>query len=435
MNTTRKVSIGQQMHDLAARLFPMHRAITGRGVRETFAEIAKLISLNVHEIPTGTPVLDWQVPKEWYLHDAYIADANTGERLIDVADSTLHIVNYSSPVNTEMSWQDLEPYLWTVPQFEDRIPYRTGYFRDLWGFCLSERQKRSIADPDRTYRVVIDSEFKHGSLSYAECVIPGESERTVLLYAHCCHPSLANDNLSGLVVATYLALALQKRDLKLKHTYRLVMAPATIGAITWLSQNESLATQIDYGLILTLLGDSGNLTYKRSRRTISPIDRIAESVVKENGGTVREFTPNGYDERQFCSPGFDLPVGCLMRTPPGEFDEYHTSADNLEFVQPQFLEHSLATVLRLVDQIEENVIPISLRPKGEPRLGEYGLYKAFGEAGHTADLQTAVMWILNQADGTTDLETISARSGMNTETLHDAMKILCDHGLVTPSTG
>lgn len=429
-----QVSIGQQMHDLAARLYPMHRAITGKGVRDTFAEIAKLTSLDLHEIPTGTPVLDWQVPHEWCLHDAYIADAKTGERLIDVADSTLHIVNYSCAVNTKMSWQELEPYLWTIPEFENRIPYRTGYFRDIWGFCLSEKQKRSIADLDRTYQVVIESEIKPGALSYAECVIPGDSDRTVLLYAHCCHPSLANDNLSGLVIATYLARALKKRKPKLKHTYRIVMAPATIGAIAWLSQNESLATQIDYGLILTLLGDSGNLTYKRSRRTTSPIDRIAETVVNECGGTIREFTPSGYDERQFCSPGFDLPVGCLMRTPPGEFDEYHTSADNLEFVQPQYLEHSLATVLRMVEQIEANVIPVSLRPKGEPRLGEYGLYKAFGEAGHTAEIQTAVMWILNQADGTTDLQTIAVRSGIKTEILHKAMKMLCDHGLMRQST-
>ena len=420
------------MHDLAERLFSMHRAITGAGVRDTFAEIAKQIPLTVHEIPSGTAVLDWQVPDEWNLNGAYIADADTGQRLIDVADSTLHIVNYSRAVNMEMSWPELQPHLWTVPEFEDRIPYRTGYFRDTWGFCLSEKQKNSLADPARTYRVVIDSEICPGSLSYAECNIAGQSERTVLLYAHCCHPSLANDNLSGLVVATHLAMALQNRDLK--HNYRVVMAPATIGAITWLAQNRASVEKIDYGLVLTLLGDRGKLTYKRSRRTNSPIDRIAENVVLASGGTIREYSPNGYDERQFCSPGFDLPVGCLMRTPPGEFDEYHTSADNLDFIQPKYLNDSLTTLLRIVDQIEENLIPVSLRPYGEPRLGEYGLYKAFGEVGHTADLQTAVMWLLNQADGRTDLETISTRSGMLTPILENAFNLLYNHGLVTKST-
>lgn len=425
-------SIGQQMHDLAARLYPMHRAITGQGVRDTFEEIAKHIPLNVHEVPTGTPVLDWHVPHEWNLHDAFIADANTGTRLIDVADSTLHIVNYSRAVNQQMSWQELLPHLWTVPEFEDRIPYRTGYFRDTWGFCLSEIQKKSLADPSRSYHVVIDSQSSDGALSYAECQIQGQSERVVLLYTHCCHPSLANDNLSGIVVATFLAQALQSRSLK--HTYRIVMAPATIGAITWLAQNESSLATIDYGLVLSLLGDAGNLTYKRSRRGSSPIDRIAERIVHDTGGSVRNFSPNGYDERQFCSPGFDLPMGCLMRTPPGEFNEYHTSADNLEFVKPKYLQHSLSSLLQIIDEIEDNIIPVNLRPQGEPRLGEYGLYKAFGEDGHTAELQSAVMWLLNQADGITDLDSIATRSGLSVARIRQALGVLCQHGLMAEST-
>lgn len=432
MITNSHEGTGQQMHDLAARLYPMHRAITGSGVRETFAELSKHIPLTVHEVPTGTAVLDWTVPQEWSLRDAYIADASTGKRLIDVAAHTLHIVNYSSPIDTKMSWQELQQHLWTEPGFKDRIPYRTGYFRDTWGFCLSEHQKESIADPTRRYHVVIDSAFKDGSLSYAECNIQGTSDRTVLMYAHCCHPSLANDNLSGLVVATQLAKTLQSQ--LLKHTYRVVMAPATIGAITWLSQNEATAKKIDYGLVLTLLGDSGSLTYKQSRRSTSPIDRIAGNVVLGQSGRVRDFTPTGYDERQFCSPGYNLPVGCLMRTPHGEFNQYHTSADNLEFIKPQYLEDSLSALVKIVNEIESNVIPISSRPKGEPRLGDHGLYRAYGEAGHTADLQAAVMWILNQADGTTDLDTIANRSGIKMQIICEAFTLLCEHGLVTKST-
>jgi aminopeptidase-like protein len=432
MSDKPKNCVGQRMHELAARLYPMHRAITGRGVRQTFAELAKHIPLQITEVPTGTPVLDWHVPQEWTLHDAYIADAGTGQRLIDVADSTLHIVNHSRSVNAEMSWDELQPHLSTVPEFEDRLPYRTGFFQKTWGFCLSEKQKNSIADPNRLYKVVIDSDTVDGSLCYAECVLPGKSERTVILYAHCCHPSLANDNLSGLVVATQLAQELQTRHLK--HTYRIVFAPATIGAITWLAQNERMMSQIDYGLVLTLLGDRGNLTYKRSRRATSAIDRIAENVVSDAGGSIRNFTPDGYDERQFCSPGFDLPVGCLMRTPPGEFNEYHTSADNLDFIQPQYLRQSLSALLRIVDQIEDNVIPVSLRPKGEPRLGQHGLYKAFGEKGNDSELQAALMWVLNQADGSTDIDTIANRSGLQLQLLRDAIRILSEHELVALST-
>jgi len=432
MNDGRLTSVGDQMHDLATRLYPMHRAITGRGVRATFEEIAKHIPLTVQEVPTGTPVLDWHVPHEWTLREAFIADASTGERLIDVADSTLHIVNYSHAVNQTMSWQELLPHLWTVPEFEDRIPYRTGYFRETWGFCLSELQKEAIADPNRTYHVVIDSETSKGSLTYAECEIKGASERVVLLYTHCCHPSLANDNLSGMVVATFLARTLLGRSLK--HTYRIVMAPATIGAITWLAKNTNSLEKIDYGLVLSLLGDAGNLTYKKSRRERAPIDRIVAAIVQDTGGSVRAFSPTGYDERQFCSPAFDLPVGCLMRTPPGEFNQYHTSADNLEFVRPQYLQHSLSTLVRIIDEIEENIIPINLRAEGEPRLGEYGLYKAFGEEGHTAELQSAVMWLLNQADGTTDLDSIAARSGVSLAMIREALRVLCEHGLMVQST-
>jgi len=431
MNTSDN-RIGARMHELAARLFPMHRSITGQGVRDTFQELSKEIPLTVFEIPTGTPVLDWQVPLEWNINDAFIADAATGERLIDIADNTLHVINYSQPVDEKMSWQELIPRLWTIPEFEDRIPYRTGYFRDTWGFCLSERQKQSIANDERTYHVVIDSNTRDGSLSYAECEIQGKSPRTVLLYTHCCHPSLANDNLSGMVVATEIARVLQKRNLK--HTYRIVFAPATIGAVTWLAQNEQTLANIDYGLVLSLLGDAGNLTYKRSRRSDSPIDRIAENVVSSHGGTTRNFTPTGYDERQFCSPAFNLPVGCFMRTPPGEFNEYHTSADNLDFIQPQHLQNSYTALLEIINQIETNIIPLNLRPKGEPRLGDYGLYKAYGESGHAEEFQSAVMWILNQADGKTDLPSIAIRSGLSIETLKHGMSVLCEHGLLTEST-
>ncbi|MDE0863501.1 MAG: DUF4910 domain-containing protein [Rubripirellula sp.] len=424
--------LGRQMHELAARLYPIHRAITGEGVRQTFAELSKLVPLQVREVPTGTDVLDWQVPEEWSVQDAYIADAATGERIIDISDSNLHVVNCSVPVDAQMSWEELEPYLWTVPGFPERIPYRTGYFRDVWGFCLSEHQKDRLAAREAGYRVVIDSKFFAGSLSYGEVIIPGASDRTVMIYTHCCHPSLANDNLSGIVVATYLAMALQKQ--RLRHSYHIVMAPATIGAISWLSCNEELCSRIDYGLVLALVGDAGPFTYKRSRRETSAIDRIAGALVSSAGGSVRSFSPLGYDERQFCSPGFNLPMGCLMRTPPGEFDQYHTSADNLDYIHADSLEESLNLLRKIVERVESNVVPISLRQKGEPRLGEYGLYRAYGEAEHDAEFHLAVMWVLNQADGGSDLHSIADRAGLSFELICKATDLLRKHGLVGCTT-
>ena len=430
MKPASATEVGSELHDFACRLYPLHRAITGDGVRETFAEIAKLAPLEIHEVPTGTKVLDWEVPQEWSIRDAYIANAESGERLIDYAQSNLHIVNYSQPVAETLSWEQLEPKLFAVPGHPDWIPYRTTYFRDDWGFCVSENQKRRLRESgvDR-FRVVIDSSLFDGSLSYAESTISGQSDQMVLFYAHCCHPSLANDNLSGIAVATFLARMLSQRELRF--SYRIVFAPATIGAITWLSRNEATCEKIVHGLVLTLLGDPGPFTYKRSQRETADIDRILSHLLSPNlGSSVRPFTPIGYDERQFCSPGFDLPVGCLMRTPHGEFDQYHTSADDLDFVSADSLAESLNLCCSVVDVIEGNARPESLRPKGEPQLGRYGVYRAYGEHDDRGNLQQAVMWVLNQADGKRDLLSIADRSGLPFAVIRLAADLLTEHGLV-----
>jgi aminopeptidase-like protein len=421
---------GAELHSFVRRLYPMHRAITGQGVRDTFAEIAKLIPLEVHEVPTGTKVLDWEVPQEWSIRDAYIADAAGGERLIDYAQSNLHIVNYSQPVAETLDWDQLEPKLFTVPDHPDWIPYRTTYFRDDWGFCVSEHQKQRLRESGiDQFRVVIDSSLFDGSLSYAESTIAGQSDQTVLFYAHTCHPSLANDNLSGIAVATFLARTLSQR--KLRFNYRIVFAPATIGAITWLSRNEAACERIVHGLVLTLLGDRGQFTYKRSQRETADIDRIVSHLLSaDERGTVRPFSPIGYDERQFCSPGFDLPLGCLMRTPHGEFDQYHTSADDLELIAADSLEESLNLCCAIVDVIERNTRPQSLRPKAEPQLGRYGIYRAYGERDDRGNLQQAVMWVLNQANGERDLLAIAERSGLPFSVVRLASELLAEHGLI-----
>ncbi len=419
------------MHQFVSELFPLHRSITGDGVRETFEHIQRFADLDVHEVATGTPVLDWEVPQEWRIRDAFIADAISGERLIDLADSNLHVLNYSQPIDQVLDWEELEPHLVTLPDQPDLIPYRTAYFREQWGFCLSENKKLSLRDRrDARLRAVVDCDFFDGSLTYGEVCFPGDSDRTALFYAHTCHPSLANDNLSGIAVATFLAQELARRSRK--WTYRIVFAPATIGAITWLSRNESLCPRIDFGLVLSLLGDDGDFTYKLSQQETSLTDRVTSHVLRtsDRRHSLRPFSPFGYDERQFNSPGFDLPVGCLTRTPPGQFSQYHTSADNLDFVSSKSLAESLAVCESIVDVIENNHVPRNLRPHGEPQLGRHGIYSAYGERDDRGQLQEAAMWVLNQANGERDLLSIATRAELPFSIVSEAADLLREHGLI-----
>ncbi len=432
MASSRDENTGEEMHRWVRRLFPLHRSLTGDGVRQTFSALQEIVPWEIHEVPSGTEVLDWQVPQEWEIADAYIADVETGRRLVDYADSNLHVLNYSQPIDAVLTGQALAGHLFSNPDQPDWIPYRTSYFREQWGFCVSEHQKqRLIAEPQRRFRVVIDSRFFPGSLSYAETVLPGRTQDSVLLYAHTCHPSLANDNLSGIIVATFLAKMLRTRSLR--YEYRIVLAPATIGAITWLSRNQEVCSRIKAGLVLTLLGDPQPFTYKRSQQESALVDRVAEHLLGQpewEGGT-RRFTPTGYDERQFCSPGFDLPLGCLMRSPHAEFPEYHTSADNLDLVQPAPLAESLRMVLAMIDVLEGNRFPRSLYPYGEPQLGRYGIYRAYGEADDRGRLQEAAMWILNQATGGRDLLAIAERASLPFSVIARAAELLAQHQLIT----
>ena len=324
-------SPGRDMHRLVTELYPICRSITGDGVRETLRRIGQHIPLSVHEVASGTPVFDWTVPKEWNIRDAYIKDAS-GKRVVDFKRSSLHVVNYSVPVRRTMSLEELKPHLFTLPEHPDWIPYRTSYYKESWGFCLSHRQLAELAAGE--YEVCVDSSLVDGHLTYGECFLPGETSDEVLFSSHVCHPSLCNDNLSGVSLAFFLAKYLQSRPHR--YSYRFLFAPATIGAIAWLAKNERQTERIKHGLILTCVGDAGRMTYKKSRRGNAEVDRAVAHVLKHGGEhEITEFSPWGYDERQFCSPGFNLPVGCLMRTPNGRFPEYHTSADNLEFVQPR----------------------------------------------------------------------------------------------------
>jgi aminopeptidase-like protein len=400
---------GKALMALIEELFPICRSITGNGVRQTLGILQRYIRLEVNEVPSGTRVLDWTVPAEWNIRNAYIACPD-GTRVVDFAASNLHIVQYSRPIDALMLLAELRPHLHTLPDHPDWTPYRTSYYTDNWGFCLTQRQLSTLADG--LYRVVIDSDLMPGHLTYGELVIPGETDDTVLFSAHICHPSLANDNLSGIAVATMLARYLQA--FRLRYTYRFLFIPGTIGSLTWLARNEDRVRQIAHGLVLSCLGDAGGITYKQSRRGNAPIDRIVAHVLRhdEVPHRITSFVPYGYDERQYCSPGFDLPVGCLMRTPNGEYPEYHSSADNLSLLRPESLSHSLAVLRRIVAVVEGDALYRSSNPKGEPQLGRRGLYAAVGGQRAASSYQMALLWVLNLADGHHSLLEMAERAGL-----------------------
>ena len=412
---------GKAMHAFVRRLYPYCRSITGSGIRQTLNDIADELPLHIEEVPTGTRVFDWTVPHEWNIVDAYIKNAR-GERVVDFQRSNLHVVGYSVPVHRVMTLDELRPHLFTDDAHPDWIPYRTSYYKETWGFCLSQRQLQSLEDGQ--YEVCIDSTLAPGSLTYGYRVLKGATDDEVLISCHACHPSLCNDNLSGIATAVFLAKALQAR--RNRYTYRFLFVPGLIGAITWLARNEERLDRIKHGLVLACVGDAGHSTYKRSRRGDAEIDRVVEHVLKMSSRPYKviDFSPFGYDERQYCSPGIDLPVGCLMRTPYGAFPEYHTSADNLDLVRPEALADSLAKCIAVTEALEGNRRYMNLTPKGEPQLGRRGLYASIGGANESHVDQHALLWVLNMSDGDHTLLDIAERAGLDFGTIRRAADAL-----------
>jgi aminopeptidase-like protein len=419
------------MHRLIAELYPICRSITGEGVRQTLRILQRQIPLEIHEVPSGTPVFDWTVPKEWNIRDAYIKNAR-GERVVDFRESNLHVVSYSKPVKGRFPLSELSQHLFSLPDRPDWIPYRTSYYTETWGFCLRHSQLESLTEGE--YEVCIDATLSDGFLSYGEYLIPGASDDEVLISCHVCHPSLCNDNLSGIAVASHLAAHIANMPQR-RYSYRFLFIPGTIGSITWLARNEAQAGRIKHGLVVTCVGDAGPFTYKKSRRGNAEIDRAVAHVLKTAGRpcAVQDFFPYGYDERQYCSPGFDLPVGCLMRSPHGSFPEYHTSADNLDFVRADSLEESLRCYKNVVEVLEQNRTYRSLNPKCEPQLGKRGLYSAIGGDKDAAKRQLAMLWVLNLADGAHSLLDIAERSGAAFSDIRSMADALVRSGLLAPS--
>jgi len=419
--------IGEEIFTLAADIYPICRSITGNGVRATLCELSRHIGIEVHEVPTGTRVFDWTVPREWNVRDAYIKDGSC-HKIVDFANSNLHVMSYSVPVRVRMSLGELKKHLHSLPQQPDLIPYRTSYYAESWGFCIPHRQLESLRDD--TYEVVIDSTLEDGSLTYGEHLHRGESADEVLFSAHICHPSLANDNCSGLALLTHLAKRLS--DTRTRYSYRFLFAPGSIGALTWLARNEDKVARIKHGLVLSCVGDGGGPTYKRSRRGNAEIDRAMAHVLRHSGheATILDFSPYGYDERQYCSPGFDLSVGLFQRSRFGAFPEYHTSADNLDLIAPTHLASSYRMIARLIAVLEGNLTFRNTSPKGEPQLGRRGLYGPIGGDKDSAASSMAMLWVLNLSDGRHTLLDVAERADLPFTAVRDAAAVLLQHDLL-----
>jgi aminopeptidase-like protein len=415
------------MHALMGDLFGLCRSLTGEGVLQTLQRLQERIPLEIHEVPSGTDVFDWTVPREWNIRDAYVRDSS-GTKVIDFQQSNLHVVGYSVPICETMSLEQLCPHLHTLPDYPDWIPYLTSYYNEDWGFCLTHSDFERLAED--TYEVVIDSSLADGVLRYGELCIPGRRDEEILVSTYLCHPSLANDNLSGVVLAT--ALAEHMAAMELESTYRFLFIPETIGAITWLSRNRDRLPLIRAGLVATCVGDGGTVTYKKTRTGDAWVDRAVEKVLIDAGDAydIRDFWPMGSDERQYCSPGINLPVGSLMRSVYGEFPEYHTSADNLDFVTADALADTFAKYLSVFHVLESDATYASLKPYCEPQLGKRGLYRAIGGQKDMKQSQAAMMWVLNFADGKHSLLDVACRSGLPFGLVREIADVLVEKGLL-----
>ncbi len=413
--------------NLIKELYPICRSITGEGVRETLRIIQKRVPLEIQEVPSGTKVFDWTVPPEWNVTDAYVMN-RAGKRVIDFQSHNLHLMSYSVPVRKKMTLEELRPHLFSLPAHPEWIPYRTSYYKENWGFCMRHVDFEELSDEE--YDVVIDSTLQAGSLTYGQLYLPGETSDEVLVSCHVCHPSLCNDNLSGITVAVKLAETMAARSRR--HSYRFLFIPGTIGSITWLAQNEQMVPRIRHGLVITGVGDAGNITYKKSRQGNAEIDRAMTHVLRHSGEahSIIDFFPYGYDERQYCSPGFNLPVGCFMRTLHGQYPEYHSSADNLDLVRSESLSRSYAACLQTFELLEANRVYVSQNPRCEPQLGRRGLYRAVAGQQENQCRELALLWVLNMSDGRHALLDIADRAALPFGQIQSAAEALVEAELL-----
>ena len=423
-------NLGEAMIQLIGRLFPICRSISGDGVRETLAILGERIHLHVQEVPTGYRAFDWTVPREWNIRDAYVKNEK-GERVIDFQASNLHVVSYSVPTAATMTLDELRPHLHTKPELPAAIPNVISYYEEQWGFCLSQNQLDAL--PNGRYEVYIDSSLTEGSLTFADVVLPGTSDDEIMFSTYICHPSMADHELSGPVLTAFLYDMLAQRQRR--YSYRFVFIPETIGALVYLSQQgDHLRQKLHAGYVVTCVGDNGPYTYKRSRRGNTVADKVAEHclrhVATRESVKVIDFFPSGSDERQYCSPGFDLPVGSLMRSMYGTFPEYHTSLDDMGFVSTEGIGNSLKAYVRLVQAHELNQVYINLSPNGEPQLGRRGLYPTLDGQGPSPVAVERIQYLLAYSDGTKDLVDIANLAGQAVWEFAPEVQALMDAGLL-----
>ena len=394
---------GKVIYRLLEKLFPICRSITGDGVRQTLRIIDEVAPLNIYEVPSGTKVFDWEIPEEWNIRDAYILDP-VGKKIVDFKKNNLHVLGYSKSVDQVMALEDLQPHLYSLPDQPKAIPYVTSYYSRHWGFCITHQQRVSLKKGK--YKVVIDSDFKRGSLTYGECVIPGKSQKEILISTYICHPSMANDNLSGTVIAAFLAQWI--RSAQRRFTYRIVFVPETVGSLAYLSKNfEIMKKNVAAGFVVCCIGDNKVYSYMPSRAGNTLADKVALNVLQLKHPDFRKwpYLERGSDERQYCSPGIDLPVVSLMRSRYGTYSEYHTSMDNLNLVSPEGLEGSYELLKDCIEALENNY-KYRLTCLGEPCLGKRGLYPLVSTS-ETFYQVMDMMNLIGYADGNNDLIDIS----------------------------
>lgn len=448
-------NIIKDSENLLKRLYPLCRSITGEGVRKTLKILQEIVEFEIHEIPSGTKCFDWIVPDEWNIFDAYILDS-CGNKIIDFTKNNLHIVNYSSPFEGILSFNDLKSHLFTLPELPDAIPYRTSYYNFDWGFCMPHRQYLAM-DPKEQYFVKIDTSLTPGSLTYGDSIIYGDSGYQFLISTYCCHPSLANDNLSGIILWTLLLREFKKR--KMRHSYRFVIVPETIGSIAYLSLNESIMKQNDGGFVITTVAGPGQFGYKQSYQKNSIIDRVVYQTMKELciDYVLYPFDINGSDERQYSSPFFRIPIGTICKDKYYEYPYYHTSLDNLDFISSSNLIQTLMIYIHTIENLEKNRTYRTLNPKCEPQLGKRGLYpKLGGQIKQSTSLLSKsiekkyqlnenviitqkdidlIGWLMFDSDGKTSLLDIAEKRGLSIRDLYYAADKLLLNNLITEQIG
>ncbi|MDF2452225.1 MAG: hypothetical protein K0S26_1729 [Bacteroidota bacterium] len=412
------------------KLWPICRSITGNGLRESFKILSEIIPLKLTEVPTGKAVFDWVIPKEWNIHDAYIVLPD-GKKICDFKVNNLHVVNYSTPVNQEMNYEELVKYLYTLERLPDAIPYITSYYKEKWGFCLSKNEFDKLPK-NGTYKVVIDSELKLGSLTYGECLLKGDTTDEILFSSYLCHPSMANNELSGPLVLSFLYKLLASQPNR-KYSYRFVIVPETIGTIAFLADNKDDVIQnVKAGYVLTCCGTDKPFVFKKSRRENSLADEMALHVLKHSGKkySVLDFDPLGSDERQYCSPGFNLPVASLMRSKYHDYPEYHTSLDNKALISFEAMAETVQMYFSIVKAMEVNGYYKNTIQFCEPNMGKRGLYEDLSGALTMPQQLSTRMRLINYMDGKTSLLEFCERYQLNIADLRNEIDLLIQKGVL-----